>query len=342
MKIWLPYIAAGGGADIFTERFSVALGAAGHEVVCSAFPRRYLAAPHLLKRIAAPPETDIIVAHSWWAFAFKRKDIPLVLIEHGLVLDSDYAPYRSWSQAISHRVLLYRYIRSGLRLADSVVAVSNYTARSLEKVYRFSASTVILNGMDTAFFSPLDRETADVDAHRQFRLLFVGHLIRRKGADLLPAIMRSLGNGYELRYTSGWRQNIDLTDMSNMTPLGLLDQATLRDEYRSADLLLFPTRFDGFGLPVIESMACGTPVIGSNCCALPELVEHGINGRLCTPESIEEYADSIRELKEDRPLLMKMAASAREVALRRFGEREMLAAYIELFENLRKKRAVRG
>jgi glycosyltransferase involved in cell wall biosynthesis len=303
MKIWLPYIAAGGGADIFTQRFAAALTVAGHDVVCKAFSRWHLGAPHLLKAVSSPSKTDIIVAHSWWAFAFHRVGIPLVVIEHGLVLDPDYAPYRSWLQALRHRVLLYRYIRSGLRVADAVVAVSKYTARSLEKVYRFSKSTVILNGIDTTFFTPANPVPSDVDAHRPFRLLFVGHLIRRKGADLLPAIMRSLGKNYELRYTSGWRKNLNIPDMSNMIPIGLVDQVTLREEYRRADLLLFPTRFDGFGLPVIESMACGTPVVGSDRCAMQELVVDGISGRLFLLEYIEEFVNSIGVLLVDGDVL---------------------------------------
>jgi starch synthase len=337
MKIWLPYIAAGGGADIFTQRFAAALTVAGHDVVCKAFSRWHLGAPHLLKAVSSPSKTDIIVAHSWWAFAFHRAGIPLVVIEHGLVLDPDYAPYRSWLQALRHRVLLYRYIRSGLRVADAVVAVSKYTARSLEKVYRFSKSTVILNGIDTTFFTPANPVPSDVDAHRPFRLLFVGHLIRRKGADLLPAIMRSLGTNYELRYTTGWRKNLNIPDISNMIPIGLVDQVTLREEYRRADLLLFPTRFDGFGLPVIESMACGTPVVGSDRCAMQELVVDGISGRLCLLENIEEYVNSIRELMEDRNQLKRMELSAREVVLKRFSEQKMISAYIELFEKLKKR-----
>lgn len=335
MKIWLPYITAGGGADIFMERFSSALSASGHEVVCSTFPRHHMAAPHFLKRVDTPPNTDIIMTHSWWAFAFHRRQVPLVVLEHGLVLDPDYAPYKSWSQALSHRLLLYRYIRSGLRLASAVVAVSNYTARSLEKVYGINTSTVILNGIDTTFFSPGNQETQPIDSTRPFHLLFVGHLTRRKGAHLLAGIMQSLGQGYELRYTSGWRKNIDLPARSNMTPLGLLDQATLRNEYRRADLLLFPTHFDGFGLPVIESMACGTPVVASNCCAMPELIEHGVTGRLCDTESIAGYVNNIRQLSQDRPLLREIAMNARESVLARFDKNKMTSNYLELFQSIK-------
>ena len=338
MKIWLPYIAAGGGADVFTEHFGAGLTQAGHEVVITAFPRRYLAFPYLLRFAQLPKDTDIIAVHSWWAFAFRREGVPLVMIEHGLVLDPDYQPYRTFAQALRHRLLLRQFISAGLAAADAVVSVSQYTATSLQKVFGYNDSIVILNGIDTNFFSPESVVDTKQTNDRRFKVLFVGHLIRRKGADLLPHIMRELGKNYELRYTSGWRQNLELERLPNMTPLGLLNQEQLREEYRSANILLFPTRFDGFGLPVVEAMACSTPVVASRCCATPELVEDGISGTLCPLDDIKCFTSAIRTIANDPIKAASMGTKAREYALKYFQDVAMIEKYVRLFEKLCKKK----
>jgi glycosyltransferase involved in cell wall biosynthesis len=338
MKIWLPYIAAGGGADVFTLHFAEGLRRAGHDVVTSAFPRWHLGFPYFLRFVPAPPKTDIVAVHSWFGFAFRRAGIPLVLLEHGLVLDPDYAPYRSHGQALRHRFLLRRFIGAGLRVADAVVAVSEYTARSLETVFGFTDATVIMNGIDTDFFTPGGAAEKTEPDDGVFRLLFVGHLIRRKGVDLLPEIMRRLGPGFALRYTSGWRRNLDMEVLPTMKPIGLVDQARLCDEYRNADALLFPTRFDGFGLPVVEAMACGTPVVASRCCAVPELIEDGVDGIMCPLDDVTAFVEAIQALACDRDRLAAMGARARESSVARFGVDRMVGEYIDVFSRLIEQR----
>jgi glycosyltransferase involved in cell wall biosynthesis len=238
---------------------------------------------------------------------------------------------------MKHELLLKWFIGAGIRAADIVVAVSQYTARSLEMVFGYNDATVILNGVDTAFFKP-GSDAHSIESERgDLKLLFVGHLIRRKGADLLPEIMRQLGSGFELRFTSGWRQNLKIDVLPNMTPIGLVDQARLREEYRNADIVIFPTRFDGFGLPVVEAMACGTPAIASDCCAVPELIHDGVDGVICPLEDVGAFVTAIRNLAADRDQLAAMAVAARQTAETRFDLRRMVRDYVQVFLRLIEK-----
>ncbi len=333
MKIWLPYLHAGSGADVFTGRLASGLIGSGVEVTSAAFPKRWQYSPWRLKSCAPPPGTNAIIANTNIAFAFAGRGIPVVAIEHHCVLDPAYAPYRSAAQAIYHELLVRRFEKASLRTADAVVAVSRYTADSLHAALGGLRAHVILNGIETDFFCPGPEPKPPLEG-RPVRLLFVGNLIRRKGADLLPKIMAALGGGFELRYTAGLRSSDPFAGMPGMIPLGRLTREQLRDEYRRADLLLFPTRFEGFGYAAAEAMACGTPVVTTRCSSLPEVVDDGVTGRLCKIDDVADFTRAIKSLSESSETLFSMAQEARAVGTKRFSLREMTRNYQNFLETL--------
>src|SRR5437762_1228378 len=89
--------------------------------------------------------------------------------------------------------------------------------------------------------------------------------------------------------------------ISNRTKFaGELTEAELASYYRGATALVFPSLYEGFGLPVVEAMACGTPVITSDRASLPEVA--GDAALIINPESVEEIAGAMTKLAFD-PLL---------------------------------------
>jgi len=118
-----------------------------------------------------------------------------------------------------------------------------------------------------------------------------------------------------------------------MSPLGRLSKTELREAYRRADILLFPTRFEGFGLAAAEAMACGTPVVTTNCSSLPEIVEDGVNGKLCNVDDVDSFAKAVVELASDWKQLGKMGRRARATVLERFTIGEMAQKYLNLFRS---------
>ena len=333
MKIWLPYVQAGSGSDVYVEALASGLADAGQEVVLSPLARVWQFIPWPLRLLEAPPETDVILANTYNGFAFRRPGCKLVLVEFHCVLDATYAPYRSWLQALYHESLMRLFQRASLRAADALVAISASTARGINAALGGPGVEVIPTGIDTGFFLPSPNDVAQ-DRHRPIELLFVGNLIRRKGADLLPEIMRKLGPGFELRYTSGLRSKDPYSDVPNMKPLGRLSREELRDAYRRADILLFPTRFEGFGYAAAEAMACGTPVVTSACSSLPELVEDGVTGRLCPVDDTDAFVAAVRSLAGNSDELQAMGRRARAAAVANFGLAGWVEGYLRLFNRL--------
>ncbi|MFY0195275.1 glycosyltransferase family 4 protein [Raoultella planticola] len=86
--------------------------------------------------------------------------------------------------------------------------------------------------------------------------------------------------------------------------LGTVSNVKLAELYRESLFLLFPSLYEGFGLPIIESMACGTPVIISNCTSLPEIA--GEAAVIVTPDSVEDIKDKIEKLYFDIDLQNKL------------------------------------
>ena len=333
MKVWLPYTRGGSGSDVFTRMLVDGLRRRDIDTVEQPFAHRLQYAPWLLGRVPPPPGTDLTLANSWNGFAFKRPGIPLVTIEHLFVLDPALSAYRSFAQGVFHKTLVAHFERASQRVSDVQVAVSRYTADAHHRVLGDPRPQVILNGIDTTFFTPHDQPKPTVSG-RAVRLLFVGNLTHRKGVDMIAPIMQALGDGFELRYAVGLRTTDALASLPNATSLGRLDHDQVRNAYRDADLLLFPTRLEGLPLVAMEAMACGTPVIASNSSSLPEVIRDGVTGRLCAQDDTAAFANAIRELCADPENLRRMGEAAREDAVARFDLERMVGEYVDLFESL--------
>ncbi|MFN3717202.1 MAG: glycosyltransferase family 4 protein, partial [Thiobacillus sp.] len=180
-------------------------------------------------------------------------------------------------------------------------------------------------------FTPRERDRPN----RPFRLLFVGNWNRLKGVDLLAPILHALGDGFELHYTAdrnGTERRVALPEHSLC--LGRLDQEALREAYRQADALIFPSRLEGLPLVVIEAMACGLPVIAANTSALPELVEHGMTGLLCPVDDVAAFAAAAHALAADPARWRAMRQAARQRAVASFSEARQIERWVELYRSL--------
>jgi starch synthase len=333
MRVWLPYAETGGGLDVSTRFLARGLTAAGHDAVDQCFPHWLQYFPWAMKQVQPPPGTDVIISSTWTGFAFHRPDTVNITVERLFVLDPAYRPYRSFGQAVFHESLVRHFVSRSVLTADECVSVSRYSAKALAKRLGF------LNAVDTEFFSPLARNARLFDrANRPFRLLFVGNFSRRKGADMIPEIMRRLGPAFELSFTSGLRGGKRGSNPANMRCLGRLSLEEVRVAYRSADALLFPSRLEGLPRVVMEAMACGTPVIAADTSSLPEAVDDGRNGILCPRDDVTAFVGAIQRLAADIPAWQRMAREARATATRRFDLERMVGEYVALATEVEKRR----
>jgi glycosyltransferase involved in cell wall biosynthesis len=120
----------------------------------------------------------------------------------------------------------------------------------------------------------------------------------------------------------------------NIHPLGHVTAGEVRNELQHADIFLFPTRFESFGIAMAEALSCGTPVVASACSAIPEVVDDGITGVLCPVDDVEAFAAAVHSLAADPERLRRMSSAARSAAIARFDKNRMAAAYRNVFYSL--------
>lgn len=202
----------------------------------------------------------------------------------------------------------------------------------------------IPHGIDLQAYEPLNkekcRELLGIPINKKV-LLFVVQRFNdeRKGGDLLlkalAKLPESLKQDTVLLILGNETDKIsELTDITSIK-LGYISSDRLKSiAYSAADLFLFPTRADIFGLVILESMACATPIVSFDVCAVSELVRHNITGYLAKSENIEEFAQGIIELLEDEKLREKMSQNCRKIAVEEYDLDFQIKRYIEVYKQI--------
>lgn len=329
--VWFPTIRTGTGTDMFTERLSDALGRRGIRSEITWLPLRAEYTPWSVPTPKAPSWANVVHVNSWLHRRFIPNGLPLVATLHSCIHDPVLNPYKTWLQKSYHRHWIQGTEKRTLERANAATAVSEYTAGRAGRIFQLTDIVPILNWLDTDRFQPDQR----LEPKRPFRLLFSASLRKLKGVDLLPAIMARLGGNFELHYT-GTEAEMSRYGIAtpNMKPLGRIqDQEDLIRAYRGCDALLFPTRLEGFGLVALEALACGRPVIATDCTSLPEVVIHGESGILCPVDNVAAFADAAKTLGTNLDLWRRMCAAARRRA-EMFSEERAISEYISLYNRL--------
>jgi glycosyltransferase involved in cell wall biosynthesis len=336
VRVWLPAIHGGSGVDVHTRRLASALERFGVGATISWFSTYFQFVPFALSRVSAPPGTTIVHALSWSGYAFHRSELPLVISEQLDVLDPTYRPYKSVAQALYHETLIRHFMKNSFAAASAVTAVSRATAASLKQSVNLESVEIIPNFIDTEIFRP---QSSVRRGAKNFILLFIGNLTKRKGADLLAPIMKQLGNGFELRFTTGLRDG-NLSEITpNMASIGrLTSDQELVAAYHDCDALLFPSRLEGLAIAPLEAMACGKPIIATRISSLPEVVDDGVTGVLCAPDNVADFVAACRTLADSPAKRTAMAVAARGRAEKLFAETAVVPRYIALYERLVSRR----
>jgi glycosyltransferase involved in cell wall biosynthesis len=292
----------------------------------------YQILPLLSKVLPQSQNCDILQGNSWNAFEFKGS-APLAVTEHLVVHAPEYDPYRTSGQRIYHR-WIFRCEKKSLDAADAVICVSQDTRKKLTAAFGYSDSKVIYNGVDTSLFKPhaVERRIWGLP-EKKILLLFVGNLSRRKGADLLPAIMRSLGDDFLLLTTSGIREHSQ-NNIPHSRDLGHLNISQLINAYNLCDVFFLPSRLEGLSLSTLEAMACGKPVVAFNCSSFPELITDGKGGFLSEKENINGIIEKIRYLANEPELIKKMGSFNRERVENNFSIEKMTRNYLALYKSV--------
>jgi len=218
---------------------------------------------------------------------------------------------------------LFEFEKRAVGLAEHRFVVSKFWQRELNKDYGID-SVVTYNGMDISDFSNLPpRITKDPT------VLFIGGLEPRKGLEyLIRAMERVMEVIPEVRLIAVAKTGFRATDewlayKTLARQLGILDridynesvdEQTLLQFYSDCDVLVLPSKTEGWGLSLMEAMACGKPVVASRAGGIPELVRDGVDGILVDVGDVRWLAESIVNLLKDPSLRTRMGSSGRKRA----------------------------
>ena len=227
------------------------------------------------------------------------------------------------------RIFFPQAIKSSSRRADFVITVSESTRQDAIRLLGLSPDRVITiqHGVDRSF-RPLNTIEFGKRVAYKYRLpskfiLYVGLIEPRKNLPLLiNAYKKLVDNGTDhnlvLVGRFGWMfdellqqiEKLSLTDKVILT--GYVEQEDLPMVYNLCDLFVYPTLYEGFGLPALEAMACGIPVITTDVSSLPEIV--GEAGLLVPPDDVEALFQGINNVLNDEDLRLNMARRGTEQA----------------------------
>lgn len=275
----------------------------------------------------------------WWARLWHRAQLPIpvewligkVKVFHAT--DFVLPPVRAHSILTVHdlsyvrvpsaaspslKAFLDAVVPRSVARADRVLADSQSTKDDLIALYNTPSDkiTVLYSGVDARFVRVADPALLE-QIRRKYHLpsapfiLSVGTVQPRKNYERLIRalwLLRQGGIDVDLVIVGGkgWLQDgiyravQELKLSEHVHFAGFVDDQDLPGVYTSALLTAFPSLYEGFGLPILESMACGTPVLTSNISSLPEVV--GDAGIQVTPTDVDEIAAEMKRLIDDSDL----------------------------------------
>jgi glycosyltransferase involved in cell wall biosynthesis len=301
--------------------------------------------------------------------------VPLLMPKPYIVTIHDMSTLLFANQSGYRSNLRRFYLRRGLLRADRVMTVSSATRRDVESVLGIPGSRirVVYNAPDPVFCASADSQTLSPDGreyphspenqrildryriHYPF-LLYVGRTNPQKNIPRLVEAFAVLRG--EIQYHPEYRdlRLIIIGDEIARHPalrhaviqsrveaavrfLGFVPIETLRAFYQLAAAFVFPSLYEGFGLPPLEAMACGTPVVCSNVSSLPEVV--GDAAVTVNPENVFDIARGLREVLLSVDLRRQLVARGFEQVRKFSWERtasEVLQAYQEIASNKKRPR----
>jgi glycosyltransferase involved in cell wall biosynthesis len=275
----------------------------------------------LARRLRAGARYDLVhdvQSLGYGLLAMRALGLPVVsTVHHPLTVDrrAAFGRARTYRQRLGawefYPVEMQGFVA---RRLERIFTSSEVSAREIERDFgvRPQRLAMVANGLDTALFSPDPGQPRSEN-----ELLCVGRAADpNKGIpsllralSLLPAPVRLTLVDVAQSEARRWARELGCGDRLRIT--GRVTTEELVRLYRSAALVVVPSRYEGFGLPAAEAMACGVPVVATQAGALPEVLGVGGGGVLVPPDDPEALAKAIRTLLEQPETRRALGARAR-------------------------------
>lgn len=238
-----------------------------------------------------------------------------------------------------------------LRRADGLVAISSEVATELLAAgVEESSVHRIPNSVDTTRFRPVaDDEKQRLRAKLHIKqestvVIFTGRLVSYKGLPLLLRVWREIVRRHEdielLLVGPGGLDihNCEAELRAFVGASGLEESVRFTggvdnvEEYlRAADIFVFPTENEAFGISLIEAMACGLPVISTSVDGVKAIVQHKQNGLIVEPRNFQQLSEALDTLIADSALTVRLGAAAGQAVQGRYSSDVVTGEYAELF-----------
>jgi glycosyltransferase involved in cell wall biosynthesis len=229
------------------------------------------------------------------------------------------------------------------RWSDCIIPNSYSQKKFIDKYFPELSNKVVVitNFVNTNRFSPSD---VPASVNKEIKMICVGRISEQKNIlSFIDAIGSVIRDGYQIKvdwygqdFGDGYREecNKKIKD-NNLENVFVFNSPcpNIQEKYRGADVFCLPSIFEGFPNVLCEAMSCGMPVLCSNVCDNPDIVDDTKNGYLFDPFdvgnmvfAIERFLDLPQEDKE------RMGKKSREIALEMFAEEAFIEKYIRLLQ----------
>lgn len=265
-------------------------------------------------------------------FLVRKANIPVI-----------YVANHTYAQQFGHfkkKIYLFLMLleKIGYVMSKKIIAISSTTKKSLVHDYGIPPEKIIVIpvGINLDEFKPLD-DIKKIPSS----ILYVGRLDKRKGVQYLIRALRYVVKGFPMAklYIIG---NGNLRDSleklarnekvdDHVTFLGKVPMKDLVKWYNKAEVFVLPSLFEGFGIVVLEAMACGTPVIGTKVAGIVDIIENKKTGILVPPEDEKKLGEEIKRILNSPKMRKKIVYISRRYLKKKFEWESIVGNFIHLY-----------
>ncbi|MFD2371111.1 1,4-alpha-glucan branching protein domain-containing protein [Brevibacillus sp. GCM10020057] len=291
---------------------------------------------------------DLIHAHDWlagWAAMElkQRLSIRLITTIHALEHGRNQGIHTPLQQRI------HECERMLTAASDRVIVCSHYMGEEVKRLFGVphEKMSVIFNGVEAVPANPVNPEP---DLRQELSLgdgpvlFFVGRLVREKGVHLLLEAMARLGTEFPDARLVVAGKGPYLDELRNLANhlwigekvrfLGFIDDERRNQLFRLADVAVFPSLYEPFGIVALEAMAHGTPLLVADTGGLREIVRHGENGAMMYAGNVDSLVDQLRWLLKDPDQRRQLAERALKEVQSRYDWEQLARQTVEQYRQL--------
>lgn len=273
----------------------------------------------------------------------KKKKLPFIGSFHTLIpYATHYISKRKDVQDIA-KSIAWKYLRWYYGSCDVTIVPSNTIKELIEKE-RFTNVKVVENGINLVPFQKSVPDRAQFNLNEEDTIfLFVGRIVKEKNLEILIKAAKKIvkeipnakfiiaGKGPEENY---YKELVIKEGVENLFKfLGFIPDSKIYSLYKSADVFIFPSKFETQGLSGIEAMASGIPVVGADYLAISEVIQNNYNGLLFDPDNVDDLVEKVILCISKKKTLGKNALESAQKYSIENTTNKLLEIYNELYIN---------